>query len=121
MGVFINCNSFLNSSLILFFISTFSLFIYSSSRINFFSSIEYLSSQLPGLMAVEMEGAAVAQVASQENIPWLIIRVVSDQADELAPQSFTDFLKDYEQYSWFLIKIILQNINKAPIANINKI
>ena len=65
------------------------------------NSIEYLSSQLPGLMAVEMEGAAVAQVASQENIPWLIIRVVSDQADELAPQSFTDFLKDYEQYSWF--------------------
>ena len=25
------------------------------------------------------------------------------------------FLKDYEKYSWFLIKILLQNINKAPI------
>ena len=67
-------------------------------------SIEELSTQLPGLMAVEMEGAALAQVASQENIPWLIIRVISDQADESASQSFKDFLKDYENYSWFLIK-----------------
>ena len=79
------------------------------------NSIDDLSANLPGLMAIEMEGAALAQVASQENIPWLIIRVVSDQADSSAPQSFKDFLKDYEKYSWFLIKILLQNINKAPI------
>lgn len=79
------------------------------------NSIKDLSSELPGLMAVEMEGAAFAQVATQENIPWLIVRVISDQADESAAQSFTDFLKDFEKYSWFLIKIILQNINKAPI------
>ena len=79
------------------------------------NSIEDLSEELPGLMAIEMEGAAVAQVASQENIPWLIIRVISDQADESAAQSFTNFIEDFEKYSWYLIKIILQNINKAPI------
>ena len=79
------------------------------------NSLEYLSAQLPGLMAIEMEGAAVAQVATQENVSWLIIRVISDQADESAPQSFKNFIEDYEKYSWYLIKIILQNINKAPI------
>ena len=79
------------------------------------NAIDDLSARLPGLMAIEMEGAAVAQVASQENIPWLIIRVISDQADSSAPQCFSDFLKDYEKYSWFLIKILLRNIYKAPI------
>ena len=40
--------------------------------------------ELPELLAVEMEGAAVAQVAVQEKIPWIIIRVISDTADSSA-------------------------------------
>ena len=29
-----------------------------------------------------MEGGAVAQVAEQEGIPWAIVRVISDGADD---------------------------------------
>ena len=57
--------------------------------------IKKLSDQLDGLMAVEMEGASVAQVAYQENIPWLIIRVISDSAAEEAFDSFDEFIKKY--------------------------
>ncbi len=38
-----------------------------------------LSKDLDWLKALEMEEAAVAQVASQGGIPWVIIRVISDK------------------------------------------
>ena len=66
---------------------------------------------LPGLQAVEMEGGAVAQVAEQEGVPWLLIRVISDGADESAAQSFTDFVQVYEQQAWTLIEALLRRVN----------
>ena len=62
---------------------------------------------LPSICAVEMEGAAFAQVASQEEIPWLVLRVVSDTADNTAVQNFNDFLNDYSKYSWHLINQLI--------------
>tara|TARA_B100001250_G_scaffold384439_1_gene379284 strand:- start:803 stop:1576 length:774 start_codon:yes stop_codon:yes gene_type:complete len=78
------------------------------------SLLENLSRELPGLCAVEMEGAAVAQVACQEKVPWLIIRVISDGADNSAAQTFNEFLKDYEKFSWNLIEVLLNNHKRAP-------
>jgi adenosylhomocysteine nucleosidase len=43
--------------------------------------------------AVEMEGAAVAQVCYQYNIPVLIIRSISDSADQHADMDIEKFLK----------------------------
>ena len=59
-----------------------------------------------------MEGAAVAQVAYQERIPFLIVRVISDSADEEASLKFSEFIKLYEIHSWNLIKIFLSNLNR---------
>ena len=81
------------------------------------SLLDNLSRDLPGLSAVEMEGAAVAQVACQERVPWLIIRVISDSADDLAAQTFQDFLKEYKRCSWSLIETLLKNHVKAPWQN----
>ena len=68
-----------------------------------------ITKAFPYIQAVEMEGAAVAQVACQENIPWLILRVISDTADNSAAQNFNDFLLDYSNYSWNLIEVLLKN------------
>ena len=78
------------------------------------SILKNLSIEHPGLKAVEMEGAAFAQVSVQEKIPWLVIRVISDEADQSAAQEFSDFLKEYQNSSWYLIKSILKNLASAP-------
>lgn len=43
-------------------------------------------------LCAEMEGAAVAQVAYLNRIPYCIIRIVSDQADASAPEDFGSFV-----------------------------
>ena len=76
--------------------------------------LQTLRDALPGLRAVEMEGAAVAQVAEQEGVPWLVLRVISDGADEAAAQSFEDFVKRYEQQAWRLIEALLKRSGTTP-------
>ena len=73
-----------------------------------------LREALPGLRAVEMEGAAVAQVAEQEGIPWLVLRVISDGADANAAQSFGDFIQRYDRRAWCLIQALLSRAEQAP-------
>ena len=42
---------------------------------------------------VEMEGAAIAQIAWQNKIPFLIVRAISDKADDSAHEDYPSFEK----------------------------
>ena len=81
------------------------------------SLLDKIKIGLPEINAVEMEGAAVAQIAYQEDIPFLIIRVISDSSDNSAAQNFSEFLKEYEKESWQLIDLLLKNFKNIPILN----
>lgn len=76
--------------------------------------MDNLNFEFPSITAVEMEGAAVAQVATQETVEWLIIRVISDNAESEAAVSFEEFLKKYECYSWKLINSLLEDWSNKP-------
>ena len=72
--------------------------------------IEKLAEEIPDILAIEMEGGAFAQVCHQENIDWIVLRVISDDAKEKADQEFNVFLKDYKSKSLDLIKYFLISI-----------
>jgi len=52
-----------------------------------------LLAQLPQALAVEMEGAAVAQVCHDFGLPFSVIRTISDRADDSAHLDFPRFLE----------------------------
>jgi adenosylhomocysteine nucleosidase len=56
-------------------------------------NINALNAALPGLLAVEMEGAAVAQVCFELGVPFAVIRTISDNANEDAAHDFMRFVQ----------------------------
>lgn len=82
--------------------------------INEQKKVKNLLSDNPDILAVEMEGASFAQVANQEQIPWIVIRVISDEADSEAPQKFEEFIDIYKKYSAKLVSSLFNNFEQAP-------
>ena len=82
--------------------------------INSKNQVENISKDMKDVLAVEMEGASVAQVAKQENIPFQIIRVISDEANENSSEDFNQFLLKYNKHSSKLISALIENIEIAP-------
>ncbi|MDB5796852.1 MAG: 5-methylthioadenosine/adenosylhomocysteine nucleosidase [Paucimonas sp.] len=60
---------------------------------------------LPDLLAVEMEGAAVAQVCFEFGIPFAVVRTISDEADANSPVNFVHFIdKVASRYAYHLVR-----------------
>jgi len=53
-----------------------------------------LQAALPEALAVEMEGAAIAQVCYDYGIPFAAVRTVSDRADDEAHGDFVSFIRE---------------------------
>ena len=56
------------------------------------AAVAALRAALPDALAVEMEGAAVAQVCHEHDVPVAVARVVSDRADHAAGIDFARFV-----------------------------
>ncbi len=63
---------------------------------------------LPSVLCVEMEGAAVAQVCHEYDIPWTVIRIISDTADDSAAHDFQHFIKNIA--SGYTVEIVREMI-----------
>ena len=62
-------------------------FISSAAHLN------QLKADIPDLLAVEMEGAAVAQVCFELGVPFTVMRTISDNANEEAAVDFMRFVQ----------------------------
>jgi adenosylhomocysteine nucleosidase len=78
----------------------------------FFSSTiqrEKLQQILPDVLCVEMEGAAVAQVCYEYEIPFVIIRTISDEANDNSEINFAEFVSQIA--SKFGVEIVKKLVN----------
>ena len=65
--------------------------------------------KLPKALCVEMEGAAVAQVCYEYGVPFGIVRIISDSANEHAAINFQKFIDQVaSQYSLEIVKQFLE-------------
>lgn len=58
------------------------------------SESQALQQRLPLALAVEMEGAAVAQVCHDYEVPFAAVRTISDRADDAATTDFSRFIQE---------------------------
>ena len=61
-------------------------------------SVRMLRNTISELQCVEMEGAAVAQVAYEYDIPYMVIRTISDSANQDAISDFPRFVDKVASY-----------------------
>jgi adenosylhomocysteine nucleosidase len=73
--------------------------------INDKAHLDHLNEVLPGVLAVEMEGAAVAQACHELGVPFAVIRAISDNANEHAATDFMRFVKSVAaQYAFHIVR-----------------
>ncbi len=67
-----------------------------------------LREALPEALAVEMEGAAFAQVCHDYGVPLAVVRTISDRADDAAHVDFPRFLREVaSRYSAAIVEALL--------------
>lgn len=70
-----------------------------------------LRAELPEALAVEMEGAAIAQVCHDYGVPFAAVRTISDRADDAATVDFIRFVDEIaSRHSVAIITALLQDI-----------
>lgn len=69
-----------------------------------------LQRELPDALAVEMEGAAFAQVCHDFGVPLAVVRTISDRADDTAHMDFPRFLREVaSRYSGAVVEALFSN------------
>jgi adenosylhomocysteine nucleosidase len=69
-----------------------------------------LRKDLPDALAVEMEGAAFAQVCHDYGVPLAVVRTISDRADDAANVDFPRFLSEVaSRYSGAIVEALLRD------------
>lgn len=71
----------------------------------------FIRTHFPEVVAVEMEAAAIAQVCHQFNVPFVVVRAISDVADKESPMSFEEFLPLAAESSSVMVRDVVKRLN----------
>ena len=73
--------------------------------------VDLIKQRFEGVLACDMEAAAVAQVCHLHQVEFLVIRNLSDVAGEQAPANFNQFIDQASQKSTELVLSLLTALN----------
>ena len=76
-------------------------------------AIDKIKQHFPDALSAEMEGAAVGQVACDHELPYVVVRAMSDTGDEDAGVSFDEFIIDAGKRS---AKMLLQLFSDLKVS-----
>ncbi len=77
--------------------------------------IDKARSDFPTMLAVEMEGASIAQTCFALNTPFVVIRSMSDIAGKESPQSFEEYLETASINSSKMVIALLEKLTKVTL------
>lgn len=73
-----------------------------------------LQTELPDALAVEMEGAAFAQVCHDFGLPFAAVRTISDRADDAAHGDFLEFIRTVASpHSAAIVETLLRSLPRS--------
>ncbi|ELR63461.1 5'-methylthioadenosine nucleosidase [Photobacterium marinum] len=72
----------------------------------------FIRENFPSVVAVEMEAAAIAQACHQFDIPFVVVRAISDVADKESPMSFEEFLPLAAKSSSVMVEKMVELLNQ---------
>lgn len=75
-------------------------------------AIQEILHYFPDALSSEMEGAAVGQVATDHDVPYVVVRAMSDTGDEDAGVSFDEFIIDAGKRSAKMLLQLFADLNK---------
>ena len=81
-------------------------FVHSLEQIN------HIKEYFPEVVANEMEGAAIAQVAHQYQCPFVVIRAISDVGDENASVNFDEFIIEAGKNSAAMVIDLMEHLKE---------
>ena len=64
----------------------------------------------PQAIAVEMEATAIAHVCHNFNVPFVVVRAISDVADQQSHLSFDEFLAVAAKQSSLMVESLVQKL-----------
>lgn len=73
--------------------------------------IDTIMQHFPEVLAVEMEGAAIAQAANSLNLPFIVVRAMSDTATHDANITFDEFIIQAGKQSAQVLLDFLEDLN----------
>ncbi|WP_372761728.1 5'-methylthioadenosine/S-adenosylhomocysteine nucleosidase [Pseudoalteromonas sp.] len=77
--------------------------------------IDKARSDFPTMLAVEMEGASIAQTCFSLNTPFVVIRSMSDIAGKESPQSFEEYLETASINSSKMVIALLEKLTAVSL------